>query len=77
MTGVRVTMQHARQARLDGQRVTCAPGVRAWCVHHGVDLRAFGRDGLPVEQVEAIGDAFALRAARIAREEAEHGQEQR
>lgn len=66
-----VTMRHARMARLDGQPITCAPGIRAWCERHGVDLRKFAEQGLPIEQVEAIDDAFAQRAAALARAEAE------
>lgn len=68
-----VTMQHVRAASLAGRGVLCAPSVRAWFARHGIDYRAFLRDGLPVEQAEATGDAFALRAAAIAREEAGRG----
>jgi hypothetical protein len=68
---IRVYMRHARMARLDGKPVTCAPGIRAWCDRHGVDLHTLAHEGLPVEQVEAIDDAFAQRAAALARAEAE------
>lgn len=68
---IMVTMRHARAARLDGKPVTCAPGIRAWCEVHGVDLRQLAHEGLSVEQVEAIDDAFAQRAAALARAEAE------
>lgn len=76
-TDLRVTMQHARAARLDGKPVACAPSIRAWCALHGVDLHQLAREGLPIAEVEAINDAFAQRAAQLAREEAERGQEQR
>jgi hypothetical protein len=66
-----VHMRHARAARLDGKPVTCAPGIRTWCALHGVDLRKLAGDGLPIEQIEAIPDAFAQRAAALARQEAE------
>lgn len=66
-----VTIEHARAARLVGERVLCAPGIRLWAKRHGVDLRQFAREGMPVEDVERIGDAFALRAAGIARAQAE------
>lgn len=69
---IMVHMRHARAARLDGKPVTCAPGIRAWCERHGVDLRKLAEEGLPVEQIEAIDDAFAQRAAQLARAEAEH-----
>ena len=76
---VRVYMRHARAARLDGKPVACAPGVRAWCALHGIDLRKLADEGLPIAQIEAIPDAFAKRAAAAARaeaEETEHGQGQ-
>lgn len=63
------TVAHARAARLDGG-VTCAPGMRAWCARHGLDLPAFLRDGIEVERLEAIDDAFAQRVAALARQEA-------
>lgn len=68
-----VTMRHARAASLAGRGVLCAPSVRAWFMRYGLDYRTFLREGLPIEQVEATGDAFALRAAAIAREEADRG----
>lgn len=64
-----VTLEHARAASIAGQGVLCAPGIRAWADRHGVDLRQVALEGLPIQQVERIGDAFALRAAAIAREE--------
>lgn len=70
---LRVTMAHARAARLAGVRVLCAPGIRAWCDRHGVDLHRLASEGLPIEQVEAIDDAFAQRAAAMARAEAGEG----
>lgn len=70
---IKVYMRHARAARLDGKPVTCAPGIRAWCGMHGVDLRKLATEGLPIEQVQAIPDAFAQRAAALASEEAAHG----
>jgi len=71
--GLRVHMRHARGARLDGKTVTCASGIREWCTLRGVDLRTLAREGLPIAQIEAIPDAFAQRAAALAREEAAHG----
>lgn len=70
---VRVTIAHARRAQISGAGVLCAPGIRAWFHRHSLDLRAFLREGLPVEQLEALDDAFAQRAAAIAREEAACG----
>lgn len=69
-----VTMRHVRAARLDGRRgVSCAPGIRAWCARHQIDLAEFARHGMPLEQGELINDAFAQRACAIARAEAEAG----
>lgn len=68
---IQVTIAHARAARIAGSSVLCAPGIRLWAKRHGVDLRQFAREGMPIEEVERIGDAFALRVAAIARAEAE------
>ena len=55
-------------ARLDDLIVTindvrsaghCAQGARAWFVGHGLDFRAFLRDGIPARQVAAMGDGLA------------------
>lgn len=70
---LRVTLRHARAAKLAGAGVTCAPGIWVWCRRHGVDLHQLATEGLPIEQVEAIDDAFARRAAALARAEAAHG----
>lgn len=64
-----VTIEHARAAKLDGEGMLCAPGIRAWANRHGLDIRTLVSEGLPVEEAERIGDAFSLRAAAIARAE--------
>jgi hypothetical protein len=67
-SGIVVTMRHVRAAGL------CGPGVRAWFSQHDrALLRTFCRSGLPVETIEAQGDAFAMKVSAIARQEAEHG----
>ncbi|AGG89939.1 hypothetical protein [Rhodanobacter denitrificans] len=71
MARIVVTMQHVRAAKLGGVGVLCAPGIRAWCEQHGVDLRQLVEEGLPIEQAEQIDNAFAQRACAIARAEAE------
>lgn len=73
MDDVMVTMRHARAAAMPGQRVSCAPGVRAWFARYGLDMHQFVREGLPAATLEATGDAFALRAVAAAREEASRG----
>lgn len=67
MTEIRVKVEHVRAARL------CTSGMRVWLAHHGIDLGAFLRDGVPVEQLEATGDAFALHVSAIARARVTHG----
>jgi hypothetical protein len=70
MAQILITMQHVRAAKLGGTGVLCAPSIRAWCERYGVDLRQLAEDGLPIEQAEAIDDAFAQRVVAIARDEA-------
>lgn len=71
---VLVTVKHARAAKLgEHSGVLCAAGIRTWMDRHGLDLRRFLDKGLPVEQFEALDDAFAQRLAVIAREEASRG----
>lgn len=71
---VLVTVDHARAAKLGEQAgVLCAAGIRTWMERHGLNLRQFLDEGLPVEQFEALDDAFAQRLAGIAREEAGRG----
>lgn len=62
-----VTMRHVRQVR------GCAMGTLAFLRRHGLDYRRFFREGLPVEQLEAIDDAMARRVAEAARTEAASG----
>ena len=71
-TPIRVTLRHARAASLGGG-VLCASGLREWCARHGIDLHQLAGDGIPIEQVEAVDDAYAQRAAAIARQEAARG----
>lgn len=70
MAQILITMQHVRAAKLGGTGVLCAPSIRAWCERYGVDLRQLAEEGLPIEQAEAIDDAFAKRVVAIARAEA-------
>lgn len=78
--GLRVTAEHARAAKLGGPGFLCAYGIRGWCRRHGIDLGDFLDNGLPIERLESIDDAYARRVVAIARAEAEatecdHGQE--
>lgn len=68
ISGIVVRMSHVRQAKL------CSRGARAWAAEHQLDFQNFLAEGLPVEELEATGDAFALKACAVAREEASRGQ---
>ena len=67
MTEPRLTVQHLRQLKF------CPSGARQWCERHGLDWRQLVREGLPISQIEAVGDAFAMHASQLVREE--HGQQ--
>lgn len=56
-----VTIKHVRQARM------CSSGARAFFSRHRLDWHKFLKEGLPVEVIEATGDAMALKVAEIAR----------
>ena len=45
----------------------CVNGSRAWFARHGLDFRAFLRDGLDAQTLLATGDAMALRVVERAR----------
>ncbi len=57
----RVTVVDCRRAGF------CMKGVREFCAVHGIDFRAFVRDGYAIEDLAALDDANAARAAEIAR----------
>lgn len=58
---VTVTMEHVRAARM------CSRGARAFFERHGLDWQRFLTEGLPAEQIEATGDAMALKVVEVAR----------
>lgn len=69
MSTLTITMQHVMGARL------CSRGARQWFTAHGLDYAKFLREGLPVEQVEALNDALAKRVVEYARKmEASNGE---
>jgi hypothetical protein len=63
-----VRMRHLRAAKL------CNRESRVFCRQQGWSWSEFIQNGLPVEQLEATGDPYAMRVARIAREEAARGE---
>lgn len=62
-----VTMAHVRAAGL------CSRGARLFAARYEKDWARFLREGIPAAELEATGDAFALRVAGIARAEVDHG----
>lgn len=68
MSGAIVTIEHCRSIGY------CARGMRSFFAHHGLDWQQFRERGLPAEQIEATGDAMAIRAAAVAREKHQEAQ---
>ncbi len=67
-SGIRARMRHVRMTKL------CGPGVPVWHARFDRDLlHRFCREGLPVELLESMDDAFAQRVAAVARKEATDG----
>ena len=64
MSDLIVTIAHVRAAGL------CVNGSRAWFVRHGLDFRAFLREGLDAQTLLATGDAMALRVVSYAEAQA-------
>ena len=48
----------------------CARGARIWFARHGLDYNEFIQRGLPIESVEATGDALGKQVAEHARRRA-------
>ncbi len=59
-TDVLVTIAHVRAAGM------CVHGARAFFARHGLDFRAFLRDGIPAQVLLATGDAMARRVVEVA-----------
>lgn len=62
MSGIRVT---ARDCTAAGYCLV--PGVRDALKQHGMDFRDFVRNGIPIEDWEAVDDGQFQRVAEIAR----------
>ena len=58
-----VYVHHIRDAKV------CMRGARQWFEQHDLSWPEFLDKGMPLEQVEAIDDAFAQRVAETARRE--------
>lgn len=71
-SGIRVTMRHVRASGLCASG-TPLVGLRAWFSRFDPEVFVqFRREGLPIEWVESLNDAFANRIAEAARKEAEN-----
>lgn len=58
---VRVTIADLRSLKY------CANGSKAFFGRHGLDWRKFVKEGIPVEELEATGDAMALEICEVVR----------
>lgn len=65
MSEITVKVHHIRKAGL------CMRGARMWFAQHDLDFGAFMKTGLPISQLEQVGDALADLVCTEAREEAE------
>lgn len=60
---ITVRVEHIRNAGV------CMRGARKWFELRGLSWSEFLSNGMPIDQVEALDDAFANRVAAAAREE--------
>jgi hypothetical protein len=51
----------------------CVAGIKDWCAANGIDFRTLVVDGVPIEALEATGDALAASVCQQLR--AQDGQE--
>ena len=65
MSDLVITINDVRAAGL------CVNGSRAWFARHGLDFRAFLREGMDADTLLATGDAMALRVVEYARQQQE------
>lgn len=59
---IMVTVAHVRAANF------CARGARQWFARKGLDYNEFLARGLPIGQIEAVGDAMSELVVKRARE---------
>jgi hypothetical protein len=65
-TGLRIHLRHVRAIDPAGGPL-CAPGIRAWCRQHAIDLRALCADGIDIDAHPQLhDDPFVVRAIAIA-----------
>lgn len=56
-----ITMRDVRAAKM------CSRGARRFAIRHNLDWAAFVKNGIDASQLEATGDAMALRLVEVAR----------
>ena len=70
LDGLRVHLRHVRAIDPTGGPL-CAPGIRAWCRQHGIDVRVLCDEGIEITAHPHLhDDPFVARAIAIARAEA-------
>lgn len=57
-----VTIQDIRDAGL------CSRGARGWAKQNNYDFRDFLQNGMPIERMEAFGDAFCMQVVNHVRQ---------
>lgn len=68
MSGLIVTFRHLKTIPSRSGNGFCSRGARPWFQRHGLDWRAFVRDGIPAEQMQATGCGLAEALVAWARE---------
>ncbi|MEN1942649.1 hypothetical protein WCE55_02155 [Luteimonas sp. MJ293] len=67
MSDLIVTFRHLKTIPSRRGNGFCNRGARPWFERHGLDWRAFVRDGIPAAQMEATGCGLAVALVEWAR----------
>jgi hypothetical protein len=71
---MKVTVAHLRSVPGFSEKPGfCLPKSRVWARRHGLDWRDFIRNGIDIEMLESINDAFAQALVAHARREVANG----
>lgn len=69
MPGLVIQLRHVRAIDPAGGPL-CAPGIRAWCRQHGIDLHTLCSEGIDVDAYRHLhDDPFVVRVIEMARAE--------
>ena len=63
MSEILVTVSHIKNAGL------CMRGARVWFARHDLDFATFLQSGLPISQIERVGDGLSDLVCAAARED--------